>query len=615
MVLRGKQLGQSPKGTSVLVALSVSFVLAASIATAGAQSPASETTDHILQLAPKSLSSGARTRLKFEYMFDVSATWPGSTMRWRYNHANAPAAYASNKAAAIQQISQASAKWTAACGVRFVYDGETTQPPNFMANGGPDEQNVVGWQVLGASNAAITYSWYETIGATRNLVDSDILLNPTYVTSAASMSRSATHEWGHALGLGHSNVSATLMSGPPDSAYSGMSELTPDDVHGCRCLYGPPAGASAGYICSLPEFMDFGSASVGAPSPAKQVTLTNSGNAAMTVSNLRFGGTEFAIVNNGCALGAVLMPYSSCSFGVQARPASTGARSDELTIETSEGPYRVPLRSNGTSAPVSSTLNYEGVWSTAPMGAESGWGINLAHQGNVIFATWFTYDLNGNPWWLTMTATRTGDTVYEGTLYTTRGTPLTAPNYDPSAVVYTAVGNGRISFNDVNSAVFSYTVNGVVQTKTMTKLAFGVMPVCTSGSTTNPAVATNYQDLWWATGEAGWGVNFVHQGTTIFVTWFTYDVDGSPLWFSATLPELSPGVYTGTLYRTRGPAFNAVPFNPQNVVYTNAGTLTLAFLDGNNVTFQYRVNVGGTSINRTKVLTRLVFGTQGTICK
>jgi hypothetical protein len=51
-------------------------------------------------------------------------------------------------------------------------------------------------------------------------------------------------------------------------------------------------------------------------------------------------------------------------------------------------------------------VNYEGLWWAAPAGFESGWGINLAHQGDVIFATWFTYDVNGKPWWLTMTANR-----------------------------------------------------------------------------------------------------------------------------------------------------------------------------------------------------------------
>ena len=39
--------------------------------------------------------------------------------------------------------------------------------------------------------------------------------------------------------------------------------------------------------------------------------------------------------------------------------------------------------------------NYQGLWYNAPAESESGWGINLAHQGDVIFATWFTYDAAG----------------------------------------------------------------------------------------------------------------------------------------------------------------------------------------------------------------------------
>ncbi|MGC1818702.1 MAG: S8 family peptidase, partial [Casimicrobiaceae bacterium] len=41
----------------------------------------------------------------------------------------------------------------------------------------------------------------------------------------------------------------------------------------------------------------------------------------------------------------------------------------------------------GAAAP-----NYQGLWWASPAGSESGWGINFAHQGDVIFATWFTYD-------------------------------------------------------------------------------------------------------------------------------------------------------------------------------------------------------------------------------
>ena len=46
----------------------------------------------------------------------------------------------------------------------------------------------------------------------------------------------------------------------------------------------------------------------------------------------------------------------------------------------------------------------------------------------------------------------------------------------------------------------------------------------------------SYQGLGWkspAESEAGCGVNFAHQGSIIFVTWFTYDVNRKPLWLIA----------------------------------------------------------------------------------
>ncbi len=51
--------------------------------------------------------------------------------------------------------------------------------------------------------------------------------------------------------------------------------------------------------------------------------------------------------------------------------------------------------------------NYQDLWWAAG-GAESGWGINLTHQGDVLFATWFTYDSDGTPLWLAVTAPRIG---------------------------------------------------------------------------------------------------------------------------------------------------------------------------------------------------------------
>ena len=59
-----------------------------------------------------------------------------------------------------------------------------------------------------------------------------------------------------------------------------------------------------------------------------------------------------------------------------------------------------------------------------PEGAESGWGLNIAHHGfaGTLFATWFTYDADGQPTWLVMSEGRdTGKNSYGGTLYRTTG--------------------------------------------------------------------------------------------------------------------------------------------------------------------------------------------------
>ena len=259
-------------------------------------------------------------------------------------------------------------------------------------------------------------------------------------------------------------------------------------------------------------------------------------------------------------------------------------------------------------------VNYGGIWWNSPAGSESGWGINFAHQGDTIFATWFTYDLTGRGWWLTMTATLTATGTYTGTLFQQTGPPFNSVPFSPSLVFGTVVGTGTLTFTDANTATFAYSVNFVTQTKTITRQVFGQLPTCTFGLLNDLSLAYNYQDLWWAApagSESGWGVNLTHQGDTIFATWFTYDLDRTPMWLSVTAPKTAAGTYGGTLYRTRGPPFNAVPFDPNSVVATAVGTATFTFSDGNTGTFDYTVN----GVTQTKSITREVFVSPGTVCQ
>ena len=271
------------------------------------------------------------------------------------------------------------------------------------------------------------------------------------------------------------------------------------------------------------------------------------------------------------------------------------------------------------AAQATDTPNFTGLFYKAPAESESGWGINVAHQGDIIFATWFTYDLTGKGWWLSMTATKTGNGTYSGTLFETRGPAFSAVPFNPSTVTRTAVGSGTLTFSDVNNGTFVYSVNGIQQSKAITRQVFGTLPSCTFAGQLNLTLATNYQDLWYAApaeSEAGWGVNFTHQGNTIFVTWFTYDTDGSPLWLSATATKSGLDTYSGTLFRSTGPAFNAVPFNPALVDRTPVGTLSITFGNGNSATYTYSVTLGppGSTVTQSKQITRQVFRAPGTVC-
>jgi hypothetical protein len=264
--------------------------------------------------------------------------------------------------------------------------------------------------------------------------------------------------------------------------------------------------------------------------------------------------------------------------------------------------------------------NYQGLWWNYPANSESGWGVNLAHQGDTIFASWFTYDTSGKAWWLvaTLDKSTSAANTYSGKLYSTRGPAFSANPWDPLAVMNNEQGAATFAFTDANNGTFRYVIGAIDQTKTITREVFGTLPTCTFGAADDPAAAINYQDLWWkkpASAESGWGINLNHQDDTIFATWFTYDVDGSPLWLVVTADKKSPGVYSGDLYRTAGARFDA--FKPGDVTSKIVGTAKFTVVDGNTITFDYTVQLAGmvSAVTQSKAITREIFMAPGTTCR
>ena len=320
------------------------------------------------------------------------------------------------------------------------------------------------------------------------------------------------------------------------------------------------------------------------------------------------------------------IPNGTLNFAGVSQVTYTALPSDGVTAILASGTLVPNLAINlaGDSASVSATpsspsANYQGLWYKSPAESESGWGINFAHQGDVIFATWFTYDAAGKAWWLTMTANKTAEGVYSGQLIRTNGAPFSA--FVPPAVV-TPVGTGTLTFSSASAGTFSYTVNDGInvatQTKPIVRQVFGPLPTCVWGAQPDLAQATNFQDLWWAKDgvESGWGINLTHQGTIIFATWFTYDANRNPLWLSATLPQTAANTYSGSLMLTAGQPFNAVPFDPSKITRTTVGTATVTFSNGNAGSLAYSVDLGDgvNKATQTKAITRQVFRPPGTVC-
>jgi len=273
-------------------------------------------------------------------------------------------------------------------------------------------------------------------------------------------------------------------------------------------------------------------------------------------------------------------------------------------------PDSAEARQNGNAA----ALNVQGLWWSSPAGSESGWGVNLTQQGDILFATWFTYDADGSGLWLVMSdGAKTGGNTYSGTLYRTTGPAFDASPWDPSKVTATAVGSATFAFGGANDGTFTYTVSGVTQSKAITRQIFAnPVPTCVAAETL--AASSNYSDLWWrspAGSESGWGVNVTHQGDTLFATWFTYDADGKGLWLvMSNGAKTGPGTYSGALYRTTGPAFSATPWDPLQVGVTQVGTATFTFADASDGTFAY--TVGG--VSQSKPITRQVYAAPATVC-
>jgi Matrixin len=170
--------------------------------------------------------------------FSVSGpAWPQPQTLYFVNSANldlpGPAADAAVRAGADTWMQQAGA-------FRFVYSGLSSQTTNTN-----DQINLVVFRNASNGSAIATTYWW-SIGPA--IIDADIVFWDGAFKFFAGTSGCAggfyiediaAHEFGHALGLGHSTLPGATMYPSASSCDASVRLLDADDVAGVRSLYPP----------------------------------------------------------------------------------------------------------------------------------------------------------------------------------------------------------------------------------------------------------------------------------------------------------------------------------------------------------------------------------------
>lgn len=269
----------------------------------------------------------------------------------------------------------------------------------------------------------------------------------------------------------------------------------------------------------------------------------------------------------------------------------------------SRGAWAWPLQTDAAQP------NLTGLWSKP---GEGGWGISIAHQGEILFPVWYTYNALGRPIWHTSTPTRQADGSYLGEVFRFEGTPFNLINNAPAYQPGVSVGSSRYTVLDDSRLRFDYTIDGISQSKTIQRTAPGALPVCRFTAESRSS-ASNHTDIWWNPAEPGWGIYLTEAGGQIFLTWYTYANDGKPMWVTGLLARGNNGTYTGTLNRPNaGTPFSQINGPATAFPVPEVGSATLNFSDGETGVFNYTLD----GVSQQKSIIRVQYsGPERSVCE
>jgi uncharacterized protein (TIGR03382 family) len=104
--------------------------------------------------------------------------------------------------------------------------------------------------------------------------------------------------------------------------------------------------------------LSFASTAVGATSAEQLLTLTNTGNAALTLSSVVYSPSDFiATAGTTCVVNSAIAAGSSCRLGVSFRPTVAGTRSGTVSISSNAAGSPASVALSGTATSPAPALN------------------------------------------------------------------------------------------------------------------------------------------------------------------------------------------------------------------------------------------------------------------
>ncbi len=237
---------------------------------------------------------------------------------------------------------------------------------------------------------------------------------------------------------------------------------------------------------------------------------------------------------------------------------------------------------------------YSGLWWNQ---SESGWGMSLTQRDGIVFMAWYTYDDTGAPvWYVISNCPLTGGSC-SGDIYAVSGGRAVTTLWNNPILKVSLVGKGTITFSDVNTGSFNFTLNGISRRKEITRQVFG---------TGTAAPVVDYTALYWAapaSSESGWGVSITQQFGTIFVALYTYDTLGKPIWYVASNCPVAGTGCAAPLYQVNGGRVPSVAWGNPALDVKPVGNITFSFTEASNGTMSFTIH----NITSTKAITKQIF--------